>query len=166
MKDFTPFDDGVEGDCDSKDAYEVGREGRGEWIGGSNDLGGDLGDCTVTLGGDLVGDLGGEKATMDVGLGFGLAHDMRILLARGVTVPAPLRLATLGEVRPISSLGMSSDMRPSVLLLSSGARRSAAAGERFCGVAGADDLFTLSMFSNWARSEDTGFCTLYQQVST
>ena len=108
-----------------------------------------------------MGDLGGEKATMDVGLGFGLLHGMRTVFPRGVTVPAPLKSATLGAARPICSLGMSSEMRPSVLLLSSGARRSAAAGERFRGVAGADDLFVLSMFSNWARREDTGFYTLF-----
>lgn len=107
-----------------------------------------------------MGDLGGEKATMEVGLGLGLLHGIRTLLPRGVTVPVPLKSVTLGEVRPTCSLGISSEMRPSVLLLSSGiARRSVAAGERFRGVAGADDLFTLSMFSNWARREDTGFCT-------
>ena len=59
------------------------------------DLGGDLGDWTVTFGGDLVGDLvgdlGGEKAIIDVGLGFGLPHsDRPRVFERGVTVPLPL----------------------------------------------------------------------------
>lgn len=55
------------------------------------DLGGDLGDCTMTLGGDLVGDLGGEKAIIDVGRGFPLFHGMRPnVLDRGVTEPVPL----------------------------------------------------------------------------
>jgi hypothetical protein len=119
-----------------------------------------LGDCMVTFGGDLrVGDLGGEKAIIDVGLGFGVLHGIRPTVpARGVTVPAPLYSATLGEVLPTYSLGMSNDMRPSVLLLSSGiARRSPGPGERCRGVAGAGALFTLSRFSNWARREDTGF---------
>ncbi len=56
------------------------------------------------------------------------------------------------------SLGISKDMRPSARLLSSGvARREMLAGDRCRGVAGVDDLFTLSKFSNWARSEETGF---------
>ena len=56
-------------------------------------MGGDRGDWTVTFGGDLdlVGDLGGEKAIMDVGLGFGLPQSERPrVLERGVTVPLPL----------------------------------------------------------------------------
>lgn len=40
--------------------------------------------------GDLVGDVGGEKATMDVGLGFELFHGMRTVFERGVTDPVPL----------------------------------------------------------------------------
>ena len=56
------------------------------------------------------------------------------------------------------SRGMSSEMRPSVRRLSSGAARwSGRPGERWRGVAGADGLLALSMFSNWARSDDTGF---------
>ena len=57
-----------------------------------SDLGGDLGESTVTFGGDLVGDLGGEKAIMDVGRGFPLLfHGMRpSVLERGVTEPDPL----------------------------------------------------------------------------
>lgn len=63
----------VEGE--SRAACDMGREGRGDSICGSVDLGGgDFGDCTVTLGGDLVGDLGGENATMLVGRGFELLH--------------------------------------------------------------------------------------------
>lgn len=83
------MDAGTAGDGESRTACEVGRDGRGERIGESKDLGGDFGDCTVTFGGDLVGDLGGEKATIDVGLGFGLLHGIRTVLARGVTVPTP-----------------------------------------------------------------------------
>jgi hypothetical protein len=83
---------GVDGEPNA--ACEVGREGRGEstWDPGPGDFGGDFGDCTVTFGGDLlVGDLGGEKAIMDVGLGFGVLHGIRPTVpARGVTVPAPL----------------------------------------------------------------------------
>jgi hypothetical protein len=58
------------------------------------DLGGDFGDCTVTFGGERVGDLGGEgeKAIMDVGRGLPLLfHGMRpSVLDRGVTDPEPL----------------------------------------------------------------------------
>jgi hypothetical protein len=119
----------------------------------------------MTLGGDRdrvgdLGDLGGEKAIMDVGLGFGLLHGMRRVFDRGVTEPAPLRFVRLGDVRSVWSLGISSDMRPSALLLSSTASRSAGAGERCCGVAGAgaEALFAFSMFSKRARRSDTGFC--------
>jgi hypothetical protein len=74
------------------DSYdERGRErpGRGECTG----LGlfpGDAGECTSTLGGDLVRALGGENAIMDVGLAFGVLHGVRSDLPRGVvaeTVP-------------------------------------------------------------------------------
>jgi hypothetical protein len=112
---------------------------------------------------DLVGDRGGEKAIMDVGLGFGLLHGMRTVLARGVTEPTPLRFVRLGECRPIRSLGMSNDMRPSALLLSSStASRSVGAGERCLGVAGAggEALFVFIIFSNRARRSDTGFCNI------
>jgi hypothetical protein len=111
---------------------------------------------------DLVGDLGGEKAIMDDGRGFGLLHGIRTVLARGVIGPAPLRFVKLGEVWSMCSLGMSNEMRPSVLLLSSEtASRSVRAGERCRGVAGAGAgaLLTLSMFSNRARRSDTGFCS-------
>lgn len=62
------------------------------------------------------------------------------------------------------SLGMSRDMRPSVLRWSSEtARRSAGSGEGWRRAAdGAGALFVLSRFSNWARSEDTGFYGLGQ----
>jgi hypothetical protein len=106
-----------------------------------------------------VGDRGGEKAIMEVGLGFGVLHGiLPSVPPRGVAAAVLLKSATLGEVRPTWSLGMSNDMRPSVLRLSSGGgRRPLGLGERCRGVAGAGDLFTLSMFSNWARREDTGF---------
>lgn len=60
---------------------------------------------------------------------------------------------------------MSSEMRPSVLRLSSEtARQSAGPGERWRGVVGvAGALFALRRFSNWARSEETGF---WGRVST
>jgi len=105
-----PFvaDAGVVGE--SRAACDFGRDGLGEWTGDAYCFGGDFGDWTMTLGGDvdldLVGDLGGEKAIIDVGLGFGLLHGMRTVLARGVTVPAPLRFVRLGEFRPIRSLGI------------------------------------------------------------
>jgi hypothetical protein len=55
------------------------------------------------------------------------------------------------------SRGMSSEMRPSVRRLSSGALRwSGRPGERWRGVGDADDLLALSMFSNCARRDDTG----------
>ena len=131
-------------------------------------MGGDLGDCTVTFGGDLdlVGDLGGEKAIIEVGRGFPLLHGMRPrVLDRGVTEPVPLKSATLSELCDACSRGMSSDMRPSARLLSSGmGRRSLAPGERWRGVAGADDLLVLRRFSNWARREDTGFYVHSKQV--
>lgn len=130
------------------------------------DLGGDRGDCTVTFGGDLVGDLGGEKAIMEVGRGFPLLQGMRpSVLERGVTEPVPLKSATFSELCDACSLGMSSDMRPSARLLSSGmGRRSLAPGERWRGAAGADDLLVLRRFSNWARREDTGFYVHGKQV--
>jgi hypothetical protein len=121
----------------------------------------------MTLGGDLdldfdflVGDLGGEKAIMDVGLGLGLLHGMRTLVARGVTEPAPRRFVRLGEFLPKRSLGMSSDMRPSALLLSSAtANRSVCAGDRCRGIAGtgAGGLLEFIIFSKRARRSDTGF---------
>jgi hypothetical protein len=127
-----------------------------------------LGDCTITFGGDLdldfdflVGDLGGEKAIMDVGLGFGLLQGMRTLVARGVIEPAPRRFVKLGEFLPKRSLGMSSDIRPCALDLSSAtANRSVGAGDRCRGVAGgagAGGLLEFIMFSKRARRSDTGF---------
>ena len=163
--------DSTGGEGESSAACEVGREGRGERIGGVLLAGGDLGDCTVTLGGDCVrdrvGDLGGEKATMDVGRGLGLVHGARSVEERGVGLPVPLKPATLGEDLSMWSLGMSSEMRPSVLRWSSDtARRSAGAGEGWRGVAGAAGaagaLFALRRFSNWARREETGFCEVSQ----
>jgi hypothetical protein len=159
---FQGFDTiGVEGE--SSAACDVGRDGRGERIGGVRFAGGDLGELTVTLGGERVrervGDRGGEKATMDVGRGLGLLQGARSVEDRGVGLPLLLRSVTLGEVRSMRSRGMSSEMRPSALRLSSvTARRSAGPGERWRGVAGAGAaLFALSRFSNWARRDETGF---------
>jgi hypothetical protein len=76
---------------ESNAACAVGRSGWGECMGDVEDFGGDLGDWTVTFGGDLVGDLGGEKAIIDVGLCFGVPHsDCPRVFERGVTVPLPL----------------------------------------------------------------------------
>jgi hypothetical protein len=47
---FVPTAAGVEGEGEASAACDDGREGRGERMGLS--IGGDLGDCTVTLGGD------------------------------------------------------------------------------------------------------------------
>lgn len=114
-------------------------------MGGSEGLGGDWGECMVTRGGDLVGDLGGEKATIEIGRGLGLLQGVRITLPRGVMEPLLVQSERFGvELRPPFSLGMSSDIRPSVLL-SSGAKRPV--GEVCRGVAGAGALFALSMFS-------------------
>jgi hypothetical protein len=128
-------------------------------------LGGDLGDWIMTLGGDLdldfdfLGDLGGEKAIIDVGLGLELLHGDRSVLERGVTEPAPFRFVKLGELRPARSRGMSNDMRPPPLLSSATASRLLGPGERCRGVPGADGelLFALSIFSKRARRSDTGF---------
>lgn len=95
----------------------------------------------MTFGGDLdrdfLGDLGGEKATIEVGLGLGLLHGGRNELDRGVTVLALWRFVKLGELKPACSLGMSSDMRPSPLLPSSAtASLLLGAGERCRGVLG------------------------------
>lgn len=158
---------------ESRAACDFGRDGLGECTGDAYCFGGDFGDWTMTFGGDLdldlVGDLGGEKAIIDVGLGLELLHGMRTVLARGVTVPAPFRFVRLGELRPIRSLGMSSDMRPSLLLLSSAtASRSFGAGERCRGVAGAgcEGLLELIMFSNRARRSETGFCMILSAYSS
>lgn len=140
-------------------------------MGGVMPPGGDLGDWTVTLGGERVrervGDLGGEKATMDVGRGLELALELvqgaRRVEERGVGLPFALSWLTLGEDLSVRSRGMSSDMRPSARrpLSSATPRRSAGAGERWRGVAGAGAgaaLFALRRFSNWARRDETGFC--------
>lgn len=90
LNSFLPLDGGAETEDESRAACDVGREGCGESIWDSDDLdGGDLGDWIRTLGGDLVGDLGGEKATIEVGLGFGLPHGIRSVPARGVAEAAP-----------------------------------------------------------------------------
>lgn len=93
----------LEATGESSAAWGVGREGRGERMGGVQPPGGDLGDWTVTLGGERVrervGDLGGEKATMDVGRGLGLLQGARRVEERGVGLPCALRWLTLGEER-------------------------------------------------------------------
>jgi len=72
-------------------------------MGGVQPPGGDLGDWTVTLGGERVrervGDLGGEKATMEVGRGLGLLQGARRAKERGVGLPCALRWLTVGEER-------------------------------------------------------------------
>ena len=160
--------DATAGEGESSAACDIGRDGRGERMGGVLLAGGDLGDCTRTLGGDRVrdrvGDLGGEKATIDVGRGLVLLQGARSVDDRGVGLPFPVKSVTLGDVRSMWSLGMSSDMRLSALRWSSDtARRSAGPGERWRGVAGAAEaLFALRRFSNWARREETGFYGLGQ----
>jgi hypothetical protein len=129
----------------------------------------------VTLGGDLAlmgdrgfGDLGGEKAIMEMGRGLGLLHGVRAVLARGVTEAAPLKCAKVGVLlfALVYSLGMSSDMRRSNCLSSDTASRPAVA-ERCWGVeGGAADLFAPSIFSNRARRSDTGFCVVVSTTST
>jgi len=52
LKNLERLDTTAEGDGSSSAACETGREGCGESIGDAEDLGGDRGDCTVTLGGD------------------------------------------------------------------------------------------------------------------
>jgi hypothetical protein len=172
LKAFAPFA-AEAGVGESSAAWDFGCDGFGECIGDPKDFGGDLGDWTMTFGGDLdrdrdlVGDLG-AKAIMDDGRGFGLLQGARSVCDRGVTEPAPLRLVRLGELRPSCSLGMSSDLRPASRLLSSAtARRSFGAGERWRGVTGAvvEDLFALSMFSKRARRSDTGFCIGRQRTA-
>jgi hypothetical protein len=99
LNDLLLFGVGTEGEGEPKAACEVGREGRGEYIFRSGDFAGDRGDWTVTLGGDLalVGDLVGEKTIIEVGRGFELLCGVRTVLARGVTDPAGLNFAKLGE---------------------------------------------------------------------
>jgi hypothetical protein len=63
------------------------REGRGECMGVSMDFGGDFGDCTSTLGGDLVFERGGEKAIRDVGRGLERLAGVSNALPRGVAGP-------------------------------------------------------------------------------
>ena len=92
LKGFAPLECGRDGlfDTDSPKLRARTLEGAGECIGVSV-LGGDRGDCTITLGGDLVFDLGGEKATIDEGRGFGVLHGACNVLTLGVTDPVPLR---------------------------------------------------------------------------
>lgn len=85
-----PFEEGTQGDGVSGTVGGRLREGSGECVWGSDDFGGDWGECTVTRGGDLVGDLGGEKATIEVGRGLGLLHGAPVARPRGVRVPLPV----------------------------------------------------------------------------
>jgi hypothetical protein len=171
LKNLEPLVAETGGDGESKAVCESGREGRGECISESKDFGGDFGDWTMTFGGDLVrfgGDLdlaadrGGEKAIIEEGRGFGLLHGVRIVLARGVTEPAPLKFIRLGELRSMGSRDMSSDMRPFPLLSSDTASRSLGPGDRCCGVTGdcAGALLAFNRFSKRARRSDTGFYML------
>ena len=105
-------------------------------------------------------DRGGENVSMDVGLGLGLLlHGACSDLPRGVVDPVPLKSEGLGlELYPLFSRGMSREILPSVRLWSSGMPSRSGAPTGCCrGLAGADCLFELSMFSKWLRSEDTGF---------
>jgi hypothetical protein len=135
------------------------REGRGECMGVSMDFGGDFGDCTSTLGGDLVFERGGEKAIRDVGRGLERLAGVSNALPRGVAGPFAVESDKWDvDIRPGYSLEMSRDMRPSPLLCSSGIKRSGRSGvPGVRGVGGAGDLFELSMLSKWLRREDTGF---------
>ena len=81
----------------------------------------------MTLGGDLVGERGGEKATMDVGRGLGTLQGERIFLPRGVAGPFPLVSSRFDvECRPPFCRAISSDLRASLLPSSATASRSAA----------------------------------------
>ena len=148
---------------ESKEVCGIFREGKGERILGSRYLGGDWGDCIVTRGGDLVGERGGEKATIEVGRAFGVPQGERNpVLPRRVTDPVAVKSAKFGvELRGLFSLGMSKDILPSSLLWSSGMRnRSGVLGVDCRGgpAAGAmGDLLEVSIFSKWLRREETGF---------
>lgn len=145
----------------SSDAWKEVRDGSGECICGPGDLGGgDAGELTRTLGGDLVGDLGGEKATMDEGRGLGMLHGDRIVLPRGVAGPVPLFSSKFDvELRPPFCRAISRDMRPLLRLSSTTVSRSVVAGDGCRGLAGAGGLVALRLlFSKKLRSEDTGFC--------
>lgn len=84
LKNLPPLECGEPRAGDSNDARGSGREGRGACIGLSGLFAGDLGECTSTLGGDLVADLGGENAIIEDGLAFGVLHGARRDLPRGV----------------------------------------------------------------------------------
>lgn len=94
--------DAADGEGESSAACDLGRDGRGERMGGVMPPGGDLGDWTVSLGGERVrervGERGGEKATMEVGRGLELLHGARRVEERGVGLPLPARSVTLGDV--------------------------------------------------------------------
>lgn len=151
-------------DGGSGGAGERARKGRGEGISESLRFGGDCGECTVTFGGDLVDERGGPNDIIDDGLGLGVLQGAnRPVRPRGVMEPPLLASRNWDAVgRPPFSRGMSSDIRPSALLWSSGMpRRSGVLGDVRRGVAGACVLLLEpSMFSKWLRREDTGFYTV------
>lgn len=135
--------------------------GVGDFTSDSGNLLGDLGEFTVTTGGDLVGDLGGELRGdswyMEIGRALFVSMDMpRVSGVRGGAYSPfgdALRRPTLGR-------GKSSDMRPS-----GRARVSSCPSKRLpklCrgllegGGSGVEDDWRLSMFSKWLRSDDTG----------
>lgn len=69
-----------------------------------------MGDWTVTRGGDL----GGENATIDAGLGLGLLRGVRRVLIPGVSGPSPLKSDRWGDdVRGPLSRAISREIRPS-----------------------------------------------------
>lgn len=114
----------------------------------------------MTMGGDVVGDRGGEKATMEVGRDLGTLQGDRMLLPRGVTGPVVLFSTRFDvECRAPWWRAISSDMRPSLLVSSATARRSAARGDGCRGPAGAGVLLALRLFSKKLRREETGFCS-------
>lgn len=86
LKNLPPLECGEPRAADSNDARGSGsgREGRGACIGLSGLFAGDLGECTSTLGGDLVADRGGENAIIEDGRALGVLHGARRDLPRGV----------------------------------------------------------------------------------
>lgn len=135
----------------------VGAFGSGSWK-----LLDDLGELTVTRGGDLEGDLGGELRGdswyMEIGRALLASTDMpRVSGVRGGAY------SPLGDVlrRPTFGRGRSSDMRPSARVRDSSPTSNMfdRLARGFLGVGGsgvADDC-RLSMFSKWLRSDETGF---------
>lgn len=102
---------------------------------------------------------------MDDGRDFDMVHGDRRLLPRGVAGPVPLDSSKFDvDFRPPFWRAISSDMRPSLLLSSATANRSAAAGEGSRGLAGAEVLLAPRLFSKKLRREDTGFWSQLERV--